>query len=133
MSFLQSLYLISKKSGKKCKYWEWIDEPVTRNPDLEQELEAIKDDVACLKKEVQELKNKAHSFIAVTPRLSRFTDTWLTGSTRQVGSIHIDTRQLVYTSLHKDLHSHALDSHARSLEWQTLDSHGHALESKDLD
>ncbi|CAH1430082.1 unnamed protein product [Lactuca virosa] len=62
LSFLPSLYLISKKPSKKCKYWEWIDEPVTGNPDLEQELEAVKEDVACLKKEVQELKNKAHSY-----------------------------------------------------------------------
>ncbi|CAH1444144.1 unnamed protein product [Lactuca virosa] len=52
----------SLKPGKKCKYWEWIDEPVTGNPDLKQELEAVKEDVACLKKEVQELKNKAHSY-----------------------------------------------------------------------
>ena len=62
MRFLQFLYLISKKLGKKCKYWEWIDEPVIGNPDLEQELEAIKEDVTCLKKEVQELKNKTHSY-----------------------------------------------------------------------
>nr|KAJ0190332.1 hypothetical protein LSAT_V11C800442920 [Lactuca sativa] len=51
-----------KKPSKKCKYWEWIDEPVTGNPYLKQELEAVKEDVACLKKEVQELKNKAHSY-----------------------------------------------------------------------
>ncbi|CAH1446099.1 unnamed protein product [Lactuca virosa] len=50
------------KACKKCKHWEWIDEPVTGNQDLEQELEAVKEDVACLKKEVQELKNKAHSY-----------------------------------------------------------------------
>nr|KAJ0208503.1 hypothetical protein LSAT_V11C500266740 [Lactuca sativa] len=29
-----------EKPGKKCKYLEWIDEPVTGNPNLEQELEA---------------------------------------------------------------------------------------------
>ncbi|KAL7612860.1 hypothetical protein Lser_V15G09419 [Lactuca serriola] len=52
----------SLKPGKKCKYWEWIDEPVTGNPNLKQELEAVKEDVACLKKEVQDLKNKAHSY-----------------------------------------------------------------------
>ena len=54
--------MISKKLGKKCKYWEQIDEAVTGNPDLEQELEAVKEDVACLKKKFQELKNKAHSY-----------------------------------------------------------------------
>ncbi|KAL7606205.1 hypothetical protein Lser_V15G17054 [Lactuca serriola] len=52
----------SLKLGKKCKYWEQIDEAVTGNPDLEQELEAVKEDVACLKKKFQELKNKAHSY-----------------------------------------------------------------------
>ncbi|CAI9278983.1 unnamed protein product [Lactuca saligna] len=52
----------SLKPGKKCKYWEWIDESVTRNPNLEQEVKVVKEDVACLKKEVQELKNKAYSY-----------------------------------------------------------------------
>ncbi|KAL4591564.1 hypothetical protein LXL04_004533 [Taraxacum kok-saghyz] len=48
--------LIMKKSGKKCKYWEWDEEPVQQS--LDAEIAAIKEDVSDLKKEVLELKKK---------------------------------------------------------------------------
>ena len=45
-----------KKPGKKCKYWEWDEEPVQQS--LDAEIAAIKEDVSDLKIEVLELKKK---------------------------------------------------------------------------
>ncbi|KAL4573353.1 hypothetical protein LXL04_020156 [Taraxacum kok-saghyz] len=50
----------SLKSGKKCSYWEWVDEEsADLKPNLEEQFAKLRDEVSVLKKEVGEPKKNA--------------------------------------------------------------------------
>ncbi|KAL4583957.1 hypothetical protein LXL04_008545 [Taraxacum kok-saghyz] len=51
----------SLKPGKKCDYWEWVEEGSAVKTHLEDEIATIKEEVLALKKEVAELRKTARS------------------------------------------------------------------------
>ncbi|KAL4572796.1 hypothetical protein LXL04_019581 [Taraxacum kok-saghyz] len=63
-NFLTSVSIlvsILKKPGKKCDYWEWVEEGSAVKTHLEDEIATIKEEVLALKKEVAELRKTARS------------------------------------------------------------------------
>ncbi|KAL4589995.1 hypothetical protein LXL04_002911 [Taraxacum kok-saghyz] len=52
----------SLKPGKKCHYWEWVEEGSAVKTPLEDEIATIKEEVLALKKEVAELRKTARTF-----------------------------------------------------------------------
>ncbi|KAL4587362.1 hypothetical protein LXL04_000231 [Taraxacum kok-saghyz] len=51
----------SLKPGKKCHYWEWVEEGSDVKTPLEDEIATIKEELLALKKEMAELRKTARS------------------------------------------------------------------------